>query len=98
VDFKTHRVELRQQINALFGGEVRKVSQTQEYLNCIFFLKWGLNMKHWVQSGKTFSKFFATPVIPKSLVPITQTLLGAITPLSKLLIPASFHRCVCPHL
>jgi hypothetical protein len=35
-------MELRQRINALFGGEVKKVNQIQEYFNWIFYLKWAL--------------------------------------------------------
>ncbi|MEH2038906.1 hypothetical protein [Nostoc sp.] len=35
-------MELRQQIKALFGGEVKKVNQIQEYFNWIFYLKWAL--------------------------------------------------------
>lgn len=83
-------MELRQQINALFGGEVRKVDQTQEYLS-IFFLKWGLGMRRGVQSGKTFSNFFPAPLLPRFLFKSDYSVV-------KMLIPASFNRCVCPHL
>ncbi|MEH1804765.1 hypothetical protein [Nostoc sp.] len=67
-------MELRQQINALFGGEVKKVNQIQEYFNWIFYLKWALGS----QGVGWFCRLFSLILSKLGVVSLVRDAIGFI--------------------